>query len=149
MKLDDKIFQCIVEHTPLISVDLIAEYDGKILLGKRKNNPAKGYYFTTGGRIYKNEKLKNAIIRIAKEELGLILEKSPEFVGIFEHFYKDSIFANVSTHYINLAYKCKIKTIENLPKEQHELYKLFEVEELISSNMVHKYVKDYFKKEEI
>ena len=146
MRLNDKVFQCIVENTPLISIDLIVEYDGKILLGKRKNRPAKGYFFTTGGRIFKNESIDNAIERIVKEELSYNSPKYLSFIGVFEHFYDDGIFENTTTHYINLAYRCKINTIENLPKEQHETYRLFGVEELLASEIVHKYVKDYFKK---
>ena len=146
MKLDNETFQCIVENTPLISIDIIVEHKGKILLGKRKNKPAKGYYFTTGGRIYKNEKLQDAIIRIAKEELGIVLHNLPVFIGVFEHFYDDGIFENTSTHYINLAYRCQLDSLKNLPKEQHEKYRLFSIEELMQSDLVHKYVKDYFKK---
>ncbi len=146
MKLDSETFQCIVQHTPLISVDFIAEYKSKILLGKRKNKPAKGYYFTPGGRVYKNEKLQDAIIRIAKEELGIVLQQTPVFIGVFEHFYDDSIFDNTSTHYINLAYECRLESIKHLPKDQHEEYRLFEFKELMQDELVHEYVKDYFKK---
>lgn len=46
-----------------------------------------------------------------------------KFIGIFEHFYDDSIFEKISTHYVNHGYLVKI----------HE------------KNEVHKYVKDYFK----
>jgi len=45
--------------------------------------------------------------RIADEELGIpdLLLRHPQFIGVWDHFYKDSAFdANVSTHYVNLAY---------------------------------------------
>ena len=45
--LDDQIFKTVIDATTLVSIDLIAKNNGKILLGKRKNKPAQGFYFTT------------------------------------------------------------------------------------------------------
>jgi colanic acid biosynthesis protein WcaH len=148
--LDISTFKTVVDATPLVSIDLIAEHDGKILLGKRKNRPARGYFFTTGGRIYKNERIDDALKRIAKSELGIDrFDTQPKFIGVFEHFYDDSIFESVSTHYINLAYILNAPNLEELPLEQHSMYRWFEVETLMQSDDVHRYVKDYFKKDEI
>jgi len=72
--LDDQIFKTVIDATTLVSIDLIAENNGKILLGKRKNKPAQGFYFTTGGRIYKNEHINDAIKRIAKCEIEELFE---------------------------------------------------------------------------
>ena len=144
--LDRETFRCIVAHTPLVSIDLIAHRNGKILLGKRKNPPAQGYWFTTGGRIYKNERIEEARKRIAKDELGLDkLPNNPEFIGIFEHFYDDSVFEGVSTHYVNLAYRLDVEKLNNLPTDQHSEYVWLTVEELMVRPDVHPYVKNYFK----
>ena len=142
------IFKCIVKNVPLISIDFLVKKDNKYLLGKRNNRPAKDFYFTTGGRIFKNETIKEAQKRILKNELNLDYDiiLPIKFIGIFEHFYEDSIFGNeISTHYINLAYEIKIQGIQNLPKEQHNEYKWYSKEEILNSDKVHKYVKDYFK----
>ena len=146
MRLDDETFKCIVKYAPLISIDIIVKNEDRYLLGKRVNKPAKGYYFTTGGRIYKNETIENAIIRIAKEELGIKLEKELKFLGVFEHFYKDAIYENVDTHYVNLGYLLEIDKLEELPKTQHSEYVYFTKQEILSSDKVHKYVKDYFER---
>jgi colanic acid biosynthesis protein WcaH len=139
-------FKTVVEHTPLISIDLIAMYQDKVLLGKRLNKPAFGFYFTTGGIVRKNESFKDSQKRIAKEELGIELSKELKFLGVFEHFYDDSIFDGVSTHYVNHGYLLELdEELDNIPKEQHSNYKWFTIEELLQSNEVHKYVKDYFK----
>ena len=45
-------FKTVVEYTPLISIDLITMFQDKVLLGKRVNKPALGYYFTTGDEKY-------------------------------------------------------------------------------------------------
>jgi len=148
--LDDKTFKCIVKNTPLVSIDFLIEKEGKYLLGKRVNPPAKGYYFTIGGRIFKNETIENAKNRILKDELNLTintLNLTLKFIGIYEHFYNDSIFGkNISTHYINLAYLFKLPfEIENLSKKQHSEYKWFSKDKILNSNEIHNYVKDYFK----
>lgn len=139
-------FKIVVEYTPLISIDLITMYKDKILLGCRVNKPAKAYYFTTGGIVRKNEFFKDAQKRIAKDELGLELNSELKFIGVFEHFYDDSIFADISTHYVNHGYLLKLdEELKSLPQEQHSKYKWFTIEELLQSNEVHTYVKDYFK----
>ena len=139
-------FKTVVDHTPLISIDLITMFQNKVLLGQRVNKPALGYYFTTGGIIRKNESFQEAQKRIAKDELGIELTHEIKFIGVFEHFYDDSIFEEISTHYVNHGYLLKIEEeIVNIPKEQHSEYQWFSIKELLDSNEVHKYVKDYFK----
>ena len=138
-------FKIVIEHTPLISIDLVTMHQDKVLLGKRVNKPAKGYYFTVGGIVRKNESFKEAKKRIAKDELGIDLNQEPKFIGVFEHFYNDSIFDEISTHYINHGYLLKLdKELIELPQEQHNDYKWFTIKELLQSEEVHKHVKDYF-----
>ena len=143
--LDNQTLETVISSTPLISIDLLVKKDNKILLGKRINKPAQGYLFSTGGRIYKNETIESAMTRIAKNELNIELKLMPRFIGVFEHFYDDSIFQDVSTHYVNLAYEVKIKEMFNLPTKQHNEYQWLTIDELLESKQVHKYVKDYFK----
>ncbi len=139
-------FKIVVENAPLISIDLVTMFKDKVLLGRRVNKPAKDFYFTTGGIVRKNELFREAQKRIAKNELGLELTTELKFIGIFEHFYNDSIFDNISTHYVNHGYLLELeKELINLPQEQHSDYKWFGIKELLQSDEVHKYVKDYFK----
>ncbi len=62
------LFKTIIENTPLVSVDLIVKHKGKVLLGKRVNKPAQGYWFTLGARVLKNERIQDAITRICNVE---------------------------------------------------------------------------------
>jgi colanic acid biosynthesis protein WcaH len=144
--LDDQTFETVISSTPLISIDLLVKKDNKILLGKRINKPAQGYLFSIGGRVYKNETINSAMMRIANNELNISLKLAPSFIGVFEHFYDDSIYQDVSIHYVNLAYEIEIEEISNLPTEQHNEYQWLTIDELLKSKQVHKYVKDYFKK---
>ena len=142
--IDGDVFKTVIENTPLVSVDLIVKDRGRVLLGKRVNRPAQGKWFTLGGRVLKNEMINSAIRRIAKTELGIELTTEPKFIGVFEHLYDDGIFDHVSTHYLNLGYEVELSGLEALPKEQHDDYRWFSLEELLQSDAVHDYVKDYF-----
>jgi len=141
--LDSQTFKVIVENTPLISIDLIIKFNSKVLLGKRVNKPAKGYWFTLGGRVFKDESIDLAIERIAKEEANIKKIQKSKFIGVFEHLYDDSIFEDVTTHYINLGYEIEA-SVENLPNEQHSQYDWFTIEEILNNSDIHKNVKAYF-----
>jgi len=142
--LDKELFRGVVAHVPLVSVDLIVINGGKVLLGRRVNKPARGFWFTPGGRLYKNETIGDALRRIAQTELGMASLPAPTFVGVFEHLYDDGIFEGVSTHYVNLAYAVEGATLDGLPREQHDAYRWFSVEELTARSDVHVNVKAYF-----
>ena len=144
--LNDQIFKTVVDSAPLISIDILIKKGNKILLGKRINKPAQGYFFSIGGRINKNETIDNAMARVALNELNIDLKSTPGFIGVFEHFYDDSLYENVSTHYVNIAYEYEMKETPDLPAEQHSEYKWFTIDELLKSKQVHKYTKDYFRK---
>jgi len=148
--LDKETFKIVVDNTPLVSIDLIIlNSKGEVLLGKRKNKPAKDFYFTIGGRVYKNETMTTAKGRILKDELGLELKCDCEFIGVFEHLYDDSIFSNSSTHYVNIAYKIKLDDVDlkTLIKTQHSNYIWISMTDLMSQNNVHENVKAYFELE--
>ena len=54
-------FKTLVDIAPLVSIDfIIKNSEDKILLGKRVNKPAKDYFFTLGGRLFKNETINEA-----------------------------------------------------------------------------------------
>ena len=118
------------------------------LFGKRNNPPAKGYYFVPGGRIFKEETIKEAFERISNGEIGKKLNiENAIFLGVYEHFYKNSFFTkNISTHYVVLAYKIKIEKLDKLylPKEQHSEYIWLKKEEILENDKVHYYCKQYF-----
>lgn len=149
--LSNKLFSTVVEHTPLISIDLIIRNSqDEILLGLRNNRPAKGFWFVPGGRILKNETFKQSFSRLVKEELSIEIESSDAtFLGPFEHHYKDNFSGDdFSTHYVVLAYELRIECdLASLPGKQHADYQWFSVTELLESDRVHKHTKWYFRQE--
>ena len=144
--LSKEIFSEVVRNAPLISIDLLIRNSyGKVLLGKRVNEPAKGFWFVPGGRIFKDESLDMAFTRTVQSELGLDMKRSDaKFDKVNEHFYDNNVFNDdFSTHYVVLAHKVKIDKLPEL-NNQHNEYRWFEIEELLKNENVHKYTKDYF-----
>ncbi|MHC4478820.1 MAG: GDP-mannose mannosyl hydrolase [Planctomycetota bacterium] len=140
----------VVKRTPLVSIDLIVNNDrGRILLGLRKNEPAKGYWFVPGGRILKDEPIAQAFERIAYQELGIRLPyEDAEFVGVFEHLYPNNFTQkqDFSTHYVVLAHKITIDEASIQPPDaQHSQYKWLDPDTIRKDDTVHPYVKAYFK----
>lgn len=117
----------IVEHSPLVSVDLLVEHDDGILLGKRENEPVKGEWFVPGGTVLKNEPRTDAVHRVAEQELGepIVID---ECLGTYEHFYETSEIDGVeSKHYVATAYRCYFERDE--PEiggdDQHSAFEVF------------------------
>ena len=54
------------------------------------------------------------MMRIAENKLNIKLKLVRRFIGVFEHLYDDSIYQDVSTHYVNLAYEIEIQEVSNL-----------------------------------
>jgi len=149
MFLQPEIFKCVIKNAPLISIDFYIKKDNKYLLGKRVNPPAKGWYFAIGGRIFKNETIEEAQKRILKDELNIGDSLTiNDFIGVFEHFYDDSIFGDdINTHYINLAYLIEIDDIDlnSISESQHSEYIWLTKREILNHSNVHKYVKNTLK----
>jgi colanic acid biosynthesis protein WcaH len=143
-------FKDLVENAPLVSIDLIVRQREGILLGKRVNRPAQGFWFVPGGRVYKNESLADAFNRIVLKELGInhSLDQAL-FRGVYEHFYSDSFVSEaISTHYIVMAYEIKLSiNLEELPLCEHLQYEYFDKVQLLNRSDVHRYTKNYFLKE--
>ncbi len=149
MFLDKETFSTIIANAPLISIDLIIKNsEDKILLGKRVNKPAKNSWFVPGGRVFKDEKIDDAFKRITQNEIGVEYNiKSASFKGIYQHFYDDNVFGDdFSTHYIVLGFELRI-TNTPMTNNQHENYRWFKEEELMKSDDVYFFVKDYFDKD--
>jgi colanic acid biosynthesis protein WcaH len=145
--LSPDCFKNIVENTPLISVDLVVRnISGEVLLGQRLNRPAKGFWFVPGGRILKNETLADAFLRLTKAELGQAFEiTSARYLGLYEHFYTDSVFGvQPDTHYVVNAFELIVTTTLNLPKTQHNQYQWLSESDLLQRDDVHCHTKWYF-----
>ena len=149
MRLGREEFLEVVERTPLVSIDLIVRRsDGRVLLGKRTNEPAKGYWFVPGGRIRKNERLADAFRRICEAELGRSFAiTDAKFLGVFEHLYHTNFAGKpgTGTHYVVLAYELHADGLPGtLPADQHGEFDWFEVRRILGLEAVHPNTRAYF-----
>lgn len=143
----------VIKHAPLVAIDLIiTDYDHRVLLGKRLNAPAKGYWFTPGSAIRKNETLQSAFKRCLNEELGAgTNHRREDFpVTVYEHIYPDNFKGlDFGTHYVVLAHRISHDELIDLDLEshsQHSDYKWWDLDDLMDSPEVHENVKDYFRR---
>jgi colanic acid biosynthesis protein WcaH len=148
--LETAVFKQVVQHAPLISIDLLI-YNGnnEVLLGQRKNQPARGSWFVPGGRIMKDESIRSAFSRIVLSEVGIAATTDQAvFHGVYEHFYEGENFASepgFGTHYIVIAFELKLEeALPTLPMEQHGNYQWFSIPGLLQDEGVHRHVKNYF-----
>lgn len=139
----------IISQTTLTAVDLILYYNGKILLGYRKNQPAKNHWFTPGNRTGKMETLQQGFERLVQTELGLDNKIVPfqkaKLVGVYDHIYnnnfKDDSF---STHYVVTCFLYKLdKKVIISGDRQHADLKWFNIDEIEKNTEIHQYVKNY------
>ncbi len=101
-KLTEKEFKSVYTKVPRLCVELIIIQRGKILLSKRSIEPFKNLWHIPGKGVLFRETIKEAIERVAREELGIkvIPEK---FLGYVE--YLNDGFR----HSVSLSFKCRIK----------------------------------------
>jgi len=135
----------IVASVPIVSVDLVISHDEGVVLGRRTNEPAKGYWFVPGGRVYKGETRREAVHRVASEELGVDVE-IVESLGAFEHRYDTADVPGVdSKHYLANGYVMEIVGGEAVvdseleSDDQHEAVQVFRE----PPESCHEYVRDY------
>lgn len=160
MFLPKATFATVIDSAPLVSLDLVVvDTSGNALFGQRLNRPAKGYWFVPGGRILKNESLKDAFHRLTQEELGQAFNmEDAQLIGPYDHFYEDYVFTDdnplphpVSTHYVAIAYLVKLKDeLTDLPlAKQHDGYQWLALDEITNNTDVHKHSQWYFENESV
>lgn len=121
------------------------------MVGLRRNKPAQGSWFVPGGRVRKNETLDHAFARLTHEELSIDMPRAhARLLGVFEHFYDDSVFGPVgegpSTHYVVLGYALTLPDgfCHPLPEQQHTAYRWQSPADVLAASDVHANTKAYF-----
>jgi colanic acid biosynthesis protein WcaH len=142
-------FLQIVKNTPLVSIDLIIkDPDGHVLVGVRVNEPARGFYFVPGGRIQKNERIREAFARILTTETGCQASfDDAVLLGVYEHIYDTNFHREpgFGTHYVVLGYQLQLDRRPVLtPDAQHTTFAWMSEAEIVSSPRVHENTRAYF-----
>ncbi len=125
-------YRAAMEKLPLATVDIVILNPERTeaLLGRRKNEPYAGTFYTFGGRLYKNEEFASAAIRLAKKECGLLL--SPADIveaGVLNEISENSIFEGINYHAVNIYFACTIKEPEVTLDDQHSEAQWFAVDD--------------------
>ena len=146
--LSPEAFLAVVRDAPLVAIDLrVDDGEGNLLVGLRRNQPARGWWFVPGGRVRKGEPLAVALRRISEGELalGLGLEDC-RLDGVYEHHYTTN-FAEaeaITTHYVVLAYRVRLAPPPALRADgQHQELRWLSPEQLRSDPAVHPYTRAY------
>ncbi|HEY1077825.1 MAG TPA: NUDIX domain-containing protein [Fontimonas sp.] len=142
-----------IASLPLVSIDLIVRNArGEVLVGLRRNEPARDTWFVPGGAIRKNETLDTAFARISAAELGRsCARRDARLLGVYEHFYAGNFMQvpGIGTHYVVLPHELDIATIADLPatlpQQQHGSYRWMTAFELLEHPQVHEYTRAYFR----
>ncbi len=147
--MNDEQFLSIIDATPLVSIDLIiSNQQGEVLLGKRVNKPAQGYWFVPGGRIRKNETIAAALKRISTVELGFeITEQEARLQGVYDHIYEDNYAARegINTHYVVMGMSVALPEGQSIASDlQHSEMRWWSPQDLLHSEEVHQNTRNYF-----
>jgi mutator protein MutT len=87
---------------PVVGVGAIILRQGKMLLEKRANEPAKGQWTIPGGVVEVGESLQDAVLRETEEETGLKGEK-PELLDVVDQVHRDKA-GRIEYHYVIIDY---------------------------------------------
>lgn len=121
----DGDWKTIVQNVPIVSVDLIVQVEDGIVLGKRTNEPLKEEWFVPGGTVFKNERLREGVHRVAVEELSTDVTVQ-EKLGSYEHFYDNAEAEGTDTkHYLATCFVVTPHNVEFEPDEQHTELRVF------------------------
>ena len=100
--IPEETYRTILATTVIACVDVAIVNEGKILLVKRKDRPAKDQWWLPGGRVFKNELMKKAAYRKALEEVDLQCRVGP-IVHTAETIFEDGP-GMIPVHSINSCF---------------------------------------------
>jgi 8-oxo-dGTP diphosphatase len=100
---------------PLIGVGAVIVDDNRVLLIKRGKAPLLGEWSLPGGVLECGETLREAVVREAQEETGMVVEPT-EMLGVYERIIRDensdgdpehNRAARVRYHYVLIDFLCR------------------------------------------
>jgi ADP-ribose pyrophosphatase YjhB (NUDIX family) len=118
---------------PLIGVGSIIIENDKVVLVKRAHPPIQGQWSIPGGVLEVGELVREAAIREAQEETGLIVEPG-ELLGVFDRVLRDPD-NRVQYHYVLIDFLCRRIGGELLAASDASEVRWFTRAELTSLNL--------------
>ncbi len=90
---------------PIVGVGAIIIENGRVLLVKRAHPPIEGQWSIPGGALEIGELVREAAVREAREETGMIIEPG-ELLGVFDRVLRNPE-QRVQYHYVLIDFLCK------------------------------------------
>jgi len=90
---------------PLVGVGAIIIEGDRVLLVKRAHPPIQGQWSIPGGVLEVGELVREAAVREAREETGLIVEPG-ELLGVYDRVLRDAE-KRVQYHYVLIDFLCR------------------------------------------
>lgn len=116
MFIEEAVYAEIVKSMPIPCVDLVVmDKAGRILLLKRKNEPASNQWWFPGGRVLFGELRSDAARRKIKEECGLFMKENPIELGTIDcllNLKGNKISHGITTFFKVLADSAEITTLD-------------------------------------
>ncbi len=107
MKIPDDLYRQICRVMPIPCVDLlVSDERGRILLVRRRNEPARDQWWFPGGRVHFGETREAAVHRKLKEECGLTPTVVEE-IGSFDLLF-DALPDGGPTHAITTLFHVRV-----------------------------------------
>ena len=90
---------------PFVGVGAVVIDAGRVVLVKRAHPPIQGEWSIPGGVLEVGELVREAAVREAREETGLIVEPG-ELLGVFDRVLRDP-GQRVQYHYVLIDFLCR------------------------------------------
>ncbi len=112
-KIPYKLFLKTFKHVPRVAINLlIRNKNGQVLLTKRGIAPFRNYWHLPGSFLLKNESLKQCLLRVAKQELGIVINhKKTKLLDVF-----DDIYGDPRGHVVDIVYGVNLNQNINLKR---------------------------------
>jgi ADP-ribose pyrophosphatase YjhB (NUDIX family) len=92
-------------EVPLVGVGAIIIQDSRVLLVKRAHPPLQAQWSIPGGVLEVGELVREAAIREAREETGLIVEPE-DLLGVYDRILRN-VEQRVQYHYVLIDFLCR------------------------------------------
>jgi 8-oxo-dGTP diphosphatase len=120
-------------EVPLVGVGSIIIEGDRVVLVKRAYPPIEGQWSIPGGVLEVGELVREAAVREAREETGLIVEPG-ELLGVFDRVLRDAE-KRVQYHYVLIDFLCQRVGGELLAASDAAEVRWFTREELPALNL--------------
>jgi len=114
---------------PLVGVGAIIIEGDRVLLVKRAHPPIQGQWSIPGGVLEVGEMVREAAVREAREETGLVVEPG-ELLGVYDRILRDPE-QRVQYHYVLIDFLCRPVGGELLAASDAAEVRWFKREELL------------------